>query len=256
MYIFNEQELISEIIRTGQKPDDIGFSHFVTMLAKAYFKPDYSVNDLVLIVLQGLRYFDLGQYQEYMYKPKVVHICKDVVNNNNRELKKIDYIPIYESDIDTLSEIDDIKKRKVLFTIIAISRYMNCDGWTNTKKSQQIHDLFRRANVNATNMEQFIMIGDLCRSGYIRKTKKIDSQNIQVLFDHFGEEVYKITTFEDLGKQYMCNFEKNYIKCECCGRLTRVSHTGRKPKYCKRCSSNVNRDKTKDRMFEMRHKDN
>ena len=73
--------------------------------------------------------------------------------------------------------------------------------------------------------------------------KKIDNLNIHVLIAEpdSPHEIF-VDDFENAGILWSQYCGKEYIKCDCCGKM--VARTGRRQKYCRKCAKNVNIEKT------------
>ena len=120
-----------------------------------------------------------------------------------------------------------------MFTFFAVARYMDCDGWINKKTSKDILEVFKLANVTLTSDRRNGLLHELYINDYISFGKKVNNLNIRVKLDDFGEIVYKIKEFNNLGNQYIGNFKSEYKQCKKCGKIIRI--TGTNNQYCKKC---------------------
>ena len=160
----------------------------------------------------------------------------------------MEYIPIYQKEINLISTLPNDRQKKFMFTLYAIARYMNSDGWINKKNLRGLSEVFKLANVTLTLEKKNEMLHELYKNGYISFGKKIDNLNIKVdLCNGTDEEiVYKLTEFVNIGNQYIGNFKKGYKQCKSCGK--KIKDTGNRKMYCEDCAEEINRDKTKKRM--------
>ena len=140
----------------------------------------------------------------------------------------------YDNEIKIISALPTDRQKKLMFTFLAVARYMDCDGWINKKTSKDISELFRLANVNLTSDKRNELLHELYINGHISFGKKVDNLNIRVKLDDSGDVVYKITNFENVGNQYIGNFKRGYKQCKMCGKV--IKNTGNKKMYCNKCA--------------------
>ena len=83
-----------------KKPDALPMGYFITLIAKYYYSDELISEELSNIVKEKILEFDLDNYQEYKYHNKIITICDGLFNGNVvQNLKEIEYIPIYDSEI-------------------------------------------------------------------------------------------------------------------------------------------------------------
>ena len=251
MYILNEKKYIEEVIKSGKKPDDLSMGYFISLLARYYFDKETKLDDFVDSIKKKIVEFKMLGYQEYKYAGKIKTICIDLYENeSSRTFKELDYIPIYESELSVISSLQNDRQRKFLFTLYALARYMNTDGWINKKDSKSLSEVFKLANITLTNDKRNELLNAMYSSGYIYFGKKIDNLNIKVNLIPEGEVIYKLTEFQNIGNQYIGNFKKGYKQCQRCGK--KIKYIGKKKLYCDDCGKEVNKLQTKERMKNMR----
>lgn len=217
-----------------KKPDDLPMGYFITLIAKYYFSDELDAEQLSNIVKEKILEFDLDNYQEYKYHIKILNTCEGLFDYSiDRTFKEIEYIPIYENELKFISALPTDKQKKLMFTFFAVARYMDCDGWINKKTSKDILEVFKLANVALTSDKRNELLYELYINDYISFGKKVNNLNIRVKLDDFGEIVYKIKEFNNLGNQYIGNFKSGYKQCKKCGKIIRT--TGTNNLYCKKC---------------------
>lgn len=226
--------------------------YFITLIAKYYYSDDKSIEQLSNIIKRKILEFDLENYQEYRYHNKIITVCDGLFNGNiERTFKEREYIPIYESEINFIDSLPNDKQKKLMFTLFAIARYMNSDGWINKKESKDISEVFKLANVTLSSDKRNALLHELYINGYITFGKKVDNLNIRIDMNNSGDIVYRIKEFSNLGNQYIGNFKKGFKQCKNCGRVIRDTVKNRK--YCKSCANIINRNNTKERMKHIRN---
>ena len=181
--------------------------------------------------------FNLDNYQEYKYHNKIVTVCEGLFNGNIEQNFKVrEYVPIYKSELNFINSLPNDRQKKLMFTLFALARYMDCNGWINKKTSKEISEVFKLANVTLTSDKRNELLHELYSNGYISFGKKVNNLNIRVELDDSGEIVYRVKEFSNIGNQYIGNFKKGYKQCNntLCGRAFKV--VGTNSKYCKHCA--------------------
>lgn len=252
MYILNEKEYIRKVLVSDKKPEDLSLGYLIALIAKYYYDNEKSLDDLINTVKQKLLDFKLAGYQEYRYANKIQKTCSDIYNDPEKsKLKELECIPIYESEITTISSLPNDRQKKFLFTLYVLARYMNTDGWINKKDSKSLSEVFRLANISLTNDKKNELLYEMRNSGYIRFGKKVNNLNIQVELVPEGEIVYKLKDFTNIGNQYIGNFKKGYKQCKKCGK--KIKDTAKNKLYCSDCAKEVDKNKAKERMKTLRN---
>lgn len=255
MYILNEKNYIRDVISSGEKPEDITNGYLIKLIAKYYFDKDEDVYNLIDKVKQKMLEFNIEGYQEYKYAKKIHDICEELYESEADSIfKELEYIPIYEKELEVVESLPSDREKKFMFTLYAIARYMNCDGWVNKKDLKGLYEIFKLANVSLSADKKNDLLHNLYINGYITFAKSIDNMNIHIeLGDENDDIVYKITDFENLGNQYIGNFKKGYKQCKTCGKKIATPNNGRPKLYCDKCAKEINKNKTKERMKTLRN---
>ena len=211
--------------------------YFITLIAKYYYCKHDNIDSLSLslIVKEKLSEINLEGYQEYRYHNKIMSVCDGIINGNiSDSFREDDYIPIYDSEIDFINTLPNDKQKKLMFTLLSIARYMNCDGWINKKSSKDISEVFKLANVNLTSDKRNELLHELYSNGHISFGKKVDNLNIKVKLNDSGDIAYKVKDFNNIGNQYIGTFKNGYKQCKRCGKIIKI--TGNKKMYCDKCA--------------------
>lgn len=256
MYILNEKEYIRDILASGNKPDDISNGYLIMLIAKYYFDKDKDSNILINTVKQKMLEFNIEGYQEYRYANKIEKTCIELYDSESNNLfRELEYVPIYEKELKIVESLPNDRQKKFMFTLFAIARYMDCDGWINKKDSKGLSEVFKLANITLSSNKKNELLHDLYSNGYIYFGKKINNLNIRIdLSDTDDDIAYKITLFENIGNQYIGNFKKGYKQCaNGCGRKIKITGTGRPKLYCEKCAKEIDKDKAKERMKILRN---
>ncbi|MCI8308088.1 MAG: hypothetical protein HFH14_08585 [Lachnospiraceae bacterium] len=235
MYILNEKEYIKNILTSNQKPDELSIRYLITLIAKYYFHNTTDAETLSALVKKKLAEFAIDNYQEYTYHKRIMTTCEGLFNESiDYRLKEREFVPIYMDEINLIHSLPDDRQKKVMFTLYAVARYMECGGWVNKKDAKGLSEIFKLANVTLPCAKRNELLHELYRKGTISFGKKIDNLNIQVELSDAGEIAYKIREFQNIGNQYIAHFKKGYKQCKRCGRI--IKRTGTNKQYCNVCS--------------------
>lgn len=141
-------------------------------------------------------------------------------------------IVVTKPEMEAISKIKGMCPRRLAFTLLCLSKYYdkmanNESHWVFMPHS----DIMRIANIKQSVARQCEMIRQLKTEGYIDTDKRVDRNNIKVLFNNDGESAVSITDFRNLGYQYMLSIgDVKYFKCANCGITERYIYkeVGRK----------------------------
>lgn len=188
----------------------------------------------------------LNEFMEHSYKNYNSALWEDIIEDickkaNKYSLREIDYIDITQEELDKISEIDNLKYQKLLFTMLCYAKLYNNisknnNGWINA----DIKEIFRVARVSVKyRNDKFLYLNDLEKTGLISFSNKNDNLNIRVNFiDMNGIEVFSVSDFRDLGYEYL-NYIGNgkFVRCSECKRIIRK--TNNKCLYCTKCAKKI-----------------
>lgn len=217
---------------------------------------DKPINDIRL----AARYFYADGYNEEVVRQKVRELlirCDPTANvvlwgdTLDRQVRKaakrglieIDYIPITQSEIDTVSSLPTKTMKKVLFSFLCSAKFYdmvnpNNNGWTNTP----IKDICAMAGVTLTTHKQHEMRGDLSQRGLLELSRVVDNANTRVKFiDHDGDAVMKVDDMRNLGNQFLMHMGERYLQCAECGLV--VPRRSNNQLYCSDCTKNMTHKK-------------
>ena len=185
----------------------------------------------------------LNEFMEHNYKNYNSALWEDIIEDickkaNKYPLREINSIGITQNELDNISEIDNLKYQKLLFTMLCYAKLYNRisennNGWINA----DIKEIFRAARVSVKyRNDKFLYLNDLEKTGLISFSNINDNLNIRVNFiDMNGSSVLDIDDFRELGYEYL-NYIGNckFIRCVECGRL--IKKTNNRCLYCTKCA--------------------
>lgn len=235
MIIINEYDYVKNIIETKNIPKDISNKRLLIYIAKYFFDDKLTKQEYKNVIFEEMKKFELplNHYQEYKYDSYVTGLCEKLLSGElSHELRKIDSVDIYRSELDIIEQGESDKEKKLLFTLFVLAKINGTNsGWVNNEAK----DIFSLANVTATIKDRSLMIHKLYKAGLIGQTHKNDKLGYKVNIGVDVENiVISINSFENIGNQYIANFKSGWKMCVCCGKLFKTKGTN--SKYCKACA--------------------
>lgn len=211
------------VLKMDDKENNDNITQYMHQYWKMYSDPDYS-----------------GTIDDYLKAVK------------KKDFKKIESIPIYKSELDTITTLDDIQLEKIAFVMLCIAKYEHeahpdWDYWINEYKDNVIMSLARvhvPVNERSTLLRQLYLrdfIGMPHKTGKCNYLVKFVSngENDQIVLE-LGEADYKELAYTYL---YYKNGFSGYYHCSRCGRLVREKkNTPNNAKYCRECAKEVQKE--------------
>lgn len=250
-YILNEKEYIENILASKEKPKELHMGYFMTLISKYYYAEGMRAELLSDTVKQALSEFHLERYQEHQYHKRILAICESLCNGTAEPgFRELESIPIYRAEMNVLESLPNDRQKKFLFTLFAIARYVDCDGWTNKKTARDVAEVFQLANLTLSSQKRNELLHELYVNGYVSFGKKVDNLNMKVRLDPSGEAAYEVREFCNLGNQYVGNFKKGYKQCKTCGKAIRI--IGTNTQYCRKCTKEKQLERQRESMRRLR----
>lgn len=231
--VLNEVKQAEHIIETGEvgnKPTSTLFLLGKYYRVKENLDKEHTFNKLNEFMKNNYKNYNSALWED---------IIEDISKKANKySLREIDSIGITQQELDKISEIDNLKYQKLLFTMLCYAKLYNLisennNGWINA----DIKEIFRVARVSVKyRNDKFLYLNDLERTGLISFSSKNDNLNIRVNFVDMGNEhVLDVYDFRELGYEYLNYIENGkFIRCSECDRLTKK--TNNKCLYCIKCA--------------------
>ncbi len=259
--VLNEVKQAEHIIEKGEvgnKPTSTLF-----LLGKYYRVKENLDKEHTFNKLNEFMKNNYKNYNSALWEDTLEDISKKA---NKYPLREIDSIGITQQELDEISEINNLKYQKLLFTMLCYAKLYNLisetnNGWINA----DIKEIFRVARVSVKHRnDKFLYLNDLERTGLISFSSKNDNLNIRVNFVNMcGAFVINIDDFRELGYEYLNYMKKgSFIRCTECNRLVKKkSKHDYSTKYCTTCSKKIESQnalerKRKQRNIEMSRKPN
>lgn len=194
----------------------------------------------------------LNEFMSKCYKNYNSATWEDIIEDISKKatkypLREIDSIGITQSELNKISELQNVKYEKLLFTMLCYAKLYNTisennNGWVNT----DIQEIYRVARVTVKyRKDKFLFLNDLEKAGLISFSNKNDNLNLRVnFFNMDGEFILNIDDFRELGYEYLNYIENGrFIRCKCCNRLVKKkSKKDFSTKYCNECAKEITKE--------------
>lgn len=175
-------------------------------------------------------------YEEQYFKI----IYRNISSAKKYKFRDVSFVKISKSEIDKISSLNDIRKEKIAFVLLAVVKYYNNVSPDNNNRMYiSISDIFKMARVSIPCKERATYLhfayeeGLLVEHTFVGTNLKIvgfvddDSETVMEL----GEGDYK-----DLAYVYLNYKNGGYKACKRCGRLFKMHKNAPGRLYCKECA--------------------
>lgn len=232
MILLNEKEYAERCLKEKVIDGKPYFS--LSILAKYYHNKGYKRKKIIELLTD----FMDKSYSRYAgnkseWRNSIETIAK---NANKYPLYEIDGVWITESEIQTISSLNNQSLEQLLFTMLCIAKLNriknpNNEGWVNTSAKE----IFELARVSCSSLKRNEVIGALYDLGLLDLPKDNVKLSVKVKFiDDASENKLFVSDFRELGYEWLYYRGEKFIRCQECGILTRYT---KNRKYCKNCAS-------------------
>lgn len=161
-------------------------------------------------------------------------------------LKQVEHVYVTQSELDFISNLNDIKLEKIAFVLLALAKYHNeVSGEDNDAVYLKLSEIKKMARINMNRVDFEYFYANLYDKGVLqRNTSPVSTVQIVDFVSHSEDDVVsfelKEVDYLELAYVYLSwkNDGKGYTRCTRCDRLMRQSKT--KPrKYCEECAKEV-----------------
>lgn len=252
--ILNEVKYAEQIL-SGEEPANKPYAT-LTLLGK-YYRQKVGLKPMETIT--ALNDFMVSHYNDYN-PDSWEEVIEKIAKSKKYLIRELDHIEIMQTELDCIALIDDLNLQKIMFTMLCYAKFYNAinpqnNNWINT----DIAEIFKIARVNTRcRKDKLLILNKLLNMAkcdgepYISLSKKNTNTNVKLNFlDMSGKPVLQISDFRELGYAYLQYLGKEqFTHCEKCSLL--IKKGKRRPKYCSNCAKNINREKTRQRMQNLR----
>ena len=174
-------------------------------------------------------------YEEKYFKI----IYRNVASAKKYKFRNVAPVVITRSEIDKIASLNDIRKEKIAFVLLAIAKYYNnVSNGNNNRMYISISDLFKLSRVAIPSKERAGYLHFAYQEGVLSEHLMVGTNLKVVAFvDDDSEPIMTLNEddYKELAYTYLNYKVGGYRKCRGCGRLFKVHKRSHTQLYCKEC---------------------
>ena len=174
-------------------------------------------------------------YNDFMYQGYVSTINRDINKAYKYKIKDVSSINITKKEMDKITSLNDIRKEKIAFVILALAKYQNSESKRdNDTFYAKTSEIFKFARVVIPAKERDLYFGFAYREGLLKQNFSIGYNALTAAFVDHDEDEVVLTLDEcdylELAYSYLNYKNGGYKRCEVCGRWFKSKSNA--AKYC------------------------
>lgn len=174
-------------------------------------------------------------YEEKYFKI----IYRNIASAKKYKFRSVDPVVITKSEIDKIASLNDIRKEKIAFVLLAIAKYYNnVSDDNNNRMYISISDLFKLARVSIPCKERAAYLHFAYQDGILVEHTFVGTNLKVVAFvDDNSEPVIELgeDDYKELAYAYLNYKNGGYKHCKGCGKLFKMHKNSPGRLYCKEC---------------------
>jgi hypothetical protein len=179
--------------------------------------------------------FMAQNYNGFMYQGYINTINKDINKAYKYKIKDVNTINITKREMDKIMSLNDIRKEKIAFVILALAKYQNAESQRdNDTFYAKTSEIFKFARVVIPAKDRDLYFGFAYKEGLLKQNFSIGYNALTAAFvDHDEDEVVlTLDEYDYLELAYAFLNYKNggYKRCDVCGRWFKARSNS--AKYC------------------------
>ena len=244
-YIFDEIGMLSKMIDEGMV-DDVNINRTIKKLARyAYINNmnnDESYDFIVNYMNKNCKDFsEVGSFDD-------INGC--IKDAPKAALKNITQVVITKTELDIIVSLNDIRKEKLAFVLLADAKYDNaCKNKKLNLSFLTNSDLFRLARVTMPIKERDLFLHFLYENQLVEVNINPMATGKRLLYvseDDSGVGIVLTeNNYKELAFTYLNWKNGGYKECKSCGRLFKTKKEGNQL-YCKKCSKKEDKNEYKE----------
>jgi hypothetical protein len=174
-------------------------------------------------------------YEEKYFKI----IYRNISSAKKYKFRSVSPVQITKTEIDRIIGLNDIRKEKIAFVLLAVAKYYNnVSSDNNNKLYMSMSDLFKLSRVAIPCKERAGYLYFAYQEGLLVEHTFVGT-NLKVVgfIDNDSEVVMELNEddYKELAYAYLNYKNGGYKYCKNCGRLFKMSKNARGRLYCKEC---------------------
>ena len=174
-------------------------------------------------------------YEEKYFKI----IYRNITSAKKYKFRDVSPVVITQSEIKKINSLNDIRKEKIAFVLLAVAKYYNNVSEDNNNRLYiSISDLFKLARVSIPCKERASYLHFAYKEGILTEHMFVGT-NLKIVAFVSNDDDVAITLDEDdykeLAYAYLNYKNGGYKRCKKCGRLFKMRKNSPARLYCKEC---------------------
>lgn len=174
-------------------------------------------------------------YEEKYFKT----IYRNIASAKKYKFRNVSSVKITQSEMDTIAALNDIRKEKIAFVLLAVAKYYNnVSDDNNNRMYISISDLFKMARVSIPCKERATYLHFAYETGILVEHTLVGT-NLKVvsIIDDSSETVMELSEgdYKELAYMYLNYKNGGYKACKGCGKLFKMHKSEPGRLYCKEC---------------------
>lgn len=176
-------------------------------------------------------------YSDFKYEGYVRAINKCINDVKKYRIKNIDSIKITKSEMNKIQSLNDIKKEKIAFVVLALAKYFNA-AYENEKDNfyAKTSEIFKFARISIPVRERDYYLRFAYEEGILKPNYSIGNNAYTAAFvSHSDEEIVlelNESDYLEIAYTYLNYKNGGYKRCKTCGRWFKISVGKPNEQYC------------------------
>lgn len=184
-------------------------------------------------------------YEEKYFKI----IYRNIASAKKYKFRSVDPVVITKSEMDKIINLNDIRKEKIAFVLLAVAKYYNnVSSDNNNRMYISMSDLFKLARVAIPCKDRASYLNFAYQTGILVEHMFVGT-NLKVVgfIDDNSEAVLKLNEddYKELAYAYLNYKGGGYKHCKNCGKLFKMQKNAPGRLYCKDCGQKTEVDRFK-----------
>lgn len=174
-------------------------------------------------------------YEEKYFKI----IYRNIASAKKYKFRNVSPVRITRTEIDKIIGLNDIRKEKIAFVLLAVAKYYNnISSDNNNRMYLSISDLFKLSRVAIPCKERASYLHFAYQENILVEHTFVGT-NLKVVgfVDDNSETVIELneSDYKELAYAYLNYKNGGYKHCKCCGKLFKMHRNSPGRLYCKEC---------------------
>ena len=174
-------------------------------------------------------------YEEKYFKI----IYRNISSAKKYKFRSVSPVKITQAEMDKIVALNDIRKEKIAFVLLAVAKYYNnVSSDNNNRMYMSISDLFKLARVSIPCKERASYLNFAYQDGLLVEHTFVGT-NLKVVgfVDCDSETAMELCEddYKELAYTYLNYKNGGYRRCRGCGRLFKVRKQSHTQLYCREC---------------------